>query len=665
MQRLCYFLLNIVIFMAFSLHSIQAQVTKPFTMSDQLKLDAASNPVISPKGDKVLFTIRKADLLKSKWVKQVYLLNVATKNYYQFTKDGESCTDPKFSPDEKWVTFISGREYLNDEKNAMESEATQLWAAPMSGGEALNWTALPGGVDEYCWSHDGKKIAFLSDEYNEQKGGKKAENKKLKKDDHIYHEPNAIKVLNFLDVQTGEIISSFNLDAGAANINFSNNDQKIVYQTNYTGEYNDEQKYDIYSVDLTGKKVQLTNEAGPETSPKYSMDGKLVAYITQTIPDIEFAQTDLDIMNPDGTGKKNLTKDFDLAVNSFSWKDNNTILFTVDEGTNEQLYKITLSNGKIEKLTNGNMIISNISLSAKGDLCYASQSASTLNEIFVNNKKLTDFSKQLELYNPGTQEIVTYKSNDGKYNIEGILFKPANFDPAKKYPLILTVHGGPYGSFKNTFIQIYGTKIWTDKGYLVFAPNPRGSSGYSDEFAQSNRYDLGGGDYRDIMTGVDYIISKGFVDTTRMGVTGGSYGGYLTNWIISQNNRFEAAVSMYGLFSLFTDWSNSFQPSWEKMYLGYYYWERPINMENQYVSRSPAFYAQNIKTPTLIMHGDRDIYTNISNSREMYQALQTRGVPVQFVVFPRAGHGLRNEPNQYIDVVERATNWFEKYIPSN
>ena len=657
--------LNIIIITVFSMLSIQAQVTKPYTMTDQLKLEAPSNPVISPNGDKVLFTIRKADLLKSKWVTQIYLLDVKTNNYYQFTKNGESCTDAKFSPDEKWVTFLSEREYLNSEKDAMESDATQLWAAPMSGGEAHNWTTLPGGVDEYCWSHDGKKIAFLSDEYNEQKEKEKAENEKLKKDDHIYDEPKPAKILDLLDIQTGEITSTFNLDPGAENISFSSNDQKIVYQTNYTGEYNDEQKYDIYSIDLTGKKVQLTNEAGPETSPKYSIDGKLIAYITQTVPDIEFAQTDLDIMNPDGTGKKNLTKDFDLAVNTFSWKDTNTIFFTVDEGTNEHLYKITLSTGKIKKLTNGNMILSDISLSSKGDLCFESESANTLNEIFVNNKKLTDFSKQLEQFNPGTQEVVTYKSSDGKYNIEGILFKPVNFNPAKRHPLLLTVHGGPYGNFKNTFMQIYGTKIWTDKGYLVFAPNPRGSSGYSDEFAQSNRYDLGGGDYRDIMTGVDYIISKGFVDTTRMGVTGGSYGGYLTNWIISQNNRFKAAVSMYGLFSLFTDWSNSVQPAWEKMYLGYYYWEKPINMDNQYVSRSPAFYVQNIKTPTLIMHGDKDVYTNISNSREMYQALQTRGIPVEFVVFPRAGHGLRNEPNQYIDVVKRATNWFEKYIPAN
>jgi dipeptidyl aminopeptidase/acylaminoacyl peptidase len=665
MKKLSYFYMRIIILGIFWLFTLQAQVKKPYTMTDQLKLDIPSNPVISLKGDKVLFTIRKADLLISKWVTQVYILDIATKNYYQFTKDGESCTDAKFSPDEKWITFLSDREYLNSDKNAMASDAGQLWAAPLSGGEAHNWTALPGGVSEYCWSHDSKKIAFLSDEYNEQKEKEKAENEKVKKDDHIYDEPNTVKVLDILDVATGKIFSSFNLDAGAANISFSSDDQKVVYQTNYTGEYNDEQKYDIYAIDMAGNKVQLTNEVGPETSPKYSPDGKLIAYITQTVPDIEFAQTDLDIMNSDGSGRTNLTKGFDLSVNNYCWMNNNTIIFTVDEGTNEPLYKITISTGKIEKLTNGNMVLSDISLSDNGDLCYDSQSSNTLNEIFVNSKKLTDFSQQLSQYNPGTQEAVSYKSRDGKYKIEGILFKPDNFDPTKKYSLIVTPHGGPYESFKNTFTQIYGTKIWTDKGYLVFAPNPRGSSGYSDEFAQANRYDLGGGDYRDIMDGVDYLISKGFVDAARMGVTGGSYGGYMTNWIISQTNRFHAAVSMYGIFSLLTDWSNSFQPSWEKMYLGYYYWEKPINMDNQYVSKSPAFYVQNITTPTLIMQGDRDVYTNISNSREMYQALNTRGLPVEFIVFPREGHGLRNEPNHYIDVVERATNWFEKYIPSN
>jgi len=632
--------------------SVSAQ-NKPFTMTDQVNLESPNNPLISPNGDKVLFTIRKPDMIKNRWVTQIYLLDIPSDNYYQFTTNGKSCTNPQFSPNGKLVTFLSGREYLNKESEKMESDGRQIWAAPLNGGEALNLTSIKGGVDEYCWSHKGNLIAFLSEKQNDTEGSQK-----------IFPRENPVKVLNFLDVNSGKIISSFDLDAGATEISFSSNNNKIIYQTNYTAEYNDDQKYDIFAIDLNGNKTQLTSEAGPETSPTNSPDGKTIAYITQTVPDIEFAETDLNIMNGNGTGKKNLTKEFNLSVDNLIWKDDNTIYFTVNEGTNEQLYSVTLDNYKIEKITAGNMEVDGVSFSNKGDLCYVSESAKTLNEIYINNKPFTNFSKQLAEYNPGSQEVVSYKSRDGKFNIEGILFKPNNFDPTKKYPLILTVHGGPYGSFKNTFLQTYGTRIWTDKGYLVFAPNPRGSDGYSDAFSQANRYDLGGGDYRDIMDGVNYIISKGFVDTNKMGVTGGSYGGYLTNWIISQNNRFKAAVSMYGLFSLFTDWSNSWQPSWEKMYLGYYYWEKPIDMNNQYVSRSPAFYAQNITTPTLILHGDSDVYTNLSNSREMYQALHTRNVPVKFVVYPGEGHGLRRKPNDYINVVERATEWFEKYIPS-
>jgi dipeptidyl aminopeptidase/acylaminoacyl peptidase len=643
----------IILFLSIiSVIPVSAQ-NEPITMADQVKLESPYSPVISPNGDKVLFTIRKPDFIQNRWVTQIYLLNVPSDSYYQFTTNGKSCTNPKFSPDGKLVTFLSGRNYLNKESEKMESDGRQIWAAPLSGGEALNLTSIKGGVDEYCWSHRGNLIAFLSEKENDTEGPQK-----------VFPKENPIKVLNLFDVNSGKIISSFELDAGAADISFSSNDNKIIYQTNYTAEYNDDQKYDIFSIDLNGNKTRLTSEAGPETAPAYSPDDKTIAYITQTVPDIEFAETDLNIMNADGTGKKNLTKDFNLSVDNLTWKDNNNIYFTVNEGTNEHLYRITLNDNKIEKLTSGNMEIANVSFSKKGDLCYASASAKTLNEIFINNKPVTNFGKQLIKYNPTSQEVVSYKSRDGKFNIEGILFKPDNFNPAKKYPLILTVHGGPYGSFKNTFLQTYGTRVWTDNGYLVFAPNPRGSNGYSDAFSQANRYDLGGGDYRDIMDGVDYIISKGIVDTTRMGVTGGSYGGYLTNWIISQNNRFKAAVSMYGLFSLFTDWSNSWQPSWEKMYLGYYYWEKPIDMNNQYVSRSPAFYAQNITTPTLILHGDKDVYTNLSNSREMYQALHTRNVPVKFVVYPGEGHGLRRKPNDYINVVERATKWFKKFILS-
>ncbi len=651
-----------IIYFAFCL-SAYAQDKKSLTMRDQLEFDIPSSPVISPDASRILFTERKADLHSSKWITQIYLLDVKTKSYSQFTKSGVSCTDPQFSPDGKWVTYISKQPYLDMQTGIIENDHAQLWAAPLSGGEGLNWTLLPAGIEEYAWSKDSKMIAILSDEFNAKADSIKDELDKEKIDGEVFPRKNPNKVLEILNVETGKIAQSFILDAGAEDISFNNAGDKIIYQTNYTGDYDDAQKYDIYSIDLKGNKTRLTSEAGPETSPVYSDDGTKIAYITQTVPDVEFAETDLSLMNADGSNKENLTLHFGLSVDSFAWENNSTILFTVNERTKTQLYEINIQTKKIKELTNGNTIISDLSFAHNGkDYAYLFQNAVTLPEIYFDGKDLTDFSKQLEDYSYGTQEVVTYKSRDGKFDIDGILFKPANFDPAKKYPLILTVHGGPYGRFTNTFDQIYGIRDFNSNGYLVFAPNPRGSSGYSDEFGQAARYDLGGGDYRDVIDGVNYIIAKGYVDTTRMGVTGGSYGGYLTNWIISQTHRFKAAVSMYGLYSLITDFSNSWQPSFEKMWLGYYYWDKPINMNNLYISRSPAFYSQNIVTPTLILHGAIDVYTDVSNSREMYQALHTRGVPVKFVIYPREGHGLRNEPNHYLDVIHKSVKWFNHYL---
>ncbi|HKJ68746.1 MAG TPA: prolyl oligopeptidase family serine peptidase, partial [bacterium] len=300
---------------------------------------------------------------------------------------------------------------------------------------------------------------------------------------------------------------------------------------------------------------------------------------------------------------------------------------------------------------------------------YLWEDAGHLPEIAVNREGrqtlLTNNSRQLEEYQTGSAQLYRWESVDGA-EIEGVLFLPPGFEESSKYPMILTVHGGPYGRFRREFLQYYFSQQYTADGYIVFAPNPRGSSGYTDAFGKAIWHEkgghMGGIDYQDIMAGVDALIRDGYVDSTRMGVTGGSYGGYLTNWIISRTDRFAAAVSMYGIFSLFTDWSNSWQPAWEKMYLGIYYWEQPINREHPYVQYSPAFYVENIRTPVLIMHGTDDKYTNLSNSQEMHQALKTLGREVKFVVYPREGHGLSDEPNHRRDVLLRAKRWFDQYL---
>ncbi len=656
---------SIIFFIALSFLTVAnaQQIKKPLTADAELRMDIPSNPIISPDGNNVLFTIRKGDLNTSEWVSQVYLLNVKTKNYFQFSQNAASCTDPQYSPDGKWITFLSSRKFLNQDDSSFQIKVVQLWAAPVAGGEGLNWTYLPNDVEEYAWSDNSRKIALLSEYYNEGVELKKEELEKRKLTVTVYPHKNPDKVLYIFDVKSKKIISSFTLDPGAENISFNSKGDKIIYQTNYTGTDNDAQKFDIYTISLKGRKTQLTSAPGPETNPHYSPDGDNIAFITQTLPDVEFAETDLNIMGSNGRNKENLTKDFNLSVDDFTWRDNQTIFFTVKEGTNTQLYEIRINTGKIKKLSKGNSVISGISFSADGkSLCYLFQNSKSLPEIYVNNLKVSNFSKQLENFKYGTQEVLKYKSKDKKFEIEGILFKPENFDPHKKYPLILIVHGGPYGRFQNKFLQYYAVREFNNAGYLVFAPNPRGSSGYSDQFSQAARYDLGGNDYRDIMAGVNYIISKGYVDTAKMGVTGGSYGGYLTDWIISQSQRFKAAVSMYGIFNLITDWSNSNQPAFEIMWLGYHYWDKPINMDNLYISRSPAFYTQQIITPTLILHGEDDVSTGLANSMEMYQALHAKGVPVKLVVYPRAGHGLENEPNQYLDTIHRSVRWFTKYL---
>ncbi len=283
-------LLPVLVSLIFSFVWINAQtVKKPFTMEDQIEMNIPSNAVISPKGDKVLFTIRKGDLTTSQWVTQIYLLDVKTKKFYQFTQNGKRCTDPKFSPDEKWITFISNREYFDKENNKMEAKASQIWAAHMNGGEALNWTSLPGGVDEYVWSSDSKKIAILSERHDEKEEEHNAELKKKKLDVEVYPHKNTDKVLYIFDAEKKEFISSFTLDPGVERIRFDHQGDKVIYQTDYSGSDNDAQKFDIYSISLMGKKVQLTSAPGPETQPTYPENDKHIAFINQTFPDEENA----------------------------------------------------------------------------------------------------------------------------------------------------------------------------------------------------------------------------------------------------------------------------------------------------------------------------------------------------------------------------------------
>jgi dipeptidyl aminopeptidase/acylaminoacyl peptidase len=646
--------------------SPMASQHRAYTAADHAKLLMPASPVISPDARRIAFTMKSADLQNSKWLTQVYLLNTADKSVRALTTSPSGSNSPAWSPKGTALSFLSRREFLDDSLKR-HSGTAQLFLLPMDGGEAAPLTTLENGIDEYAWSPDGGSIAILSDESLSPEQQAEADTKTKRKMDWTSSlDAKQGKTLSIVNAATKTVGTIAVLDRGVSSLSWSPDGSRIVYQTNYTGEYNDDQKYDLWTVDMNGAKTQLTSTTGPETHPRFSPDGKTIAFITQTVPDIEFAKTELSVMNADGTQRRSLTAAFPYSVTSFVWDpDGKSIVALVNEKTGAYFYRISPSKGTVKKIVDGSFVLGDPSIAPDGTIACGIETSTSLKELAVIRKNeittVSQFSAQLAPFTFGTQEVITVKSRDGKFDIDAILVKPVGFVEGKRYPLLLAYHGGPYGEFDNKLYQYYPVQLLAQEGVMTVMPNVRGGSGYTDEFSQSNRYDLGGADFHDAMDVVDYLIAHGLADSTRMGVTGGSYGGYMTNWTITQTPRFKAAVSMYGIFSWFTDWSNSFQPSFEQMYFGYNYWEKPIDMNSLWIRTAPQTYVRNIVTPTLILQGTEDEYTNISNSREMYAALKELGRTVEFVVYPRAEHGLHTEPNQYINVLERSVEWFKKY----
>ena len=338
----------------------------------------------------------------------------------------------------------------------------------------------------------------------------------------------------------------------------------------------------------------------------------------------------------------------------------------LNDGTSATLQQVEVKSGAMRRLSDPALAVSAMNVNRGGDVAFIAETATTLRDLHLLDRRgvrrVTSFTRQLDGVLQGTQRVITVRSSDGLYDIESVLVLPPDYVEGRPVPLLLAYHGGPYSDFDNRFYQYYPVHILAAQGIATVMPNVRGSSGYSDEFGQANRYDLGGGDYRDAMDVVDELVRRGIADSSRLAVTGGSYGGYMTNWTITQTARFKAAVSMYGIFSWLTDWSNSWQPSFERMFFGHDYWEKPLDERSLWIARSPQTYVRNIVTPTLILQGDRDVYTNISNSREMYQALSALGRETEFVVYQGAGHGLRTYPNQWIDVMGRTIEWIVERV---
>lgn len=648
---------------------VSSAAKKRLTMRDMLSFRLVSQPALSRDGRRVAFIVAEADFQESRYRTDIWVVETEGGKPRPFTRSKEDESMPRWSPDGRWLAFLSNRPGRMPEarqEEEREQRKNQVWIMPSDGGEAIQLTQAEEGVIAYEWSPDSRTIIYLTRETLPKPERERRERERQRKFDAVVEEKERYRREFWrIDIETRKATRLFEGDYGIAEFEVAPDGQRLAYATNYTGRVDDGKKFDLWIFSIEERRArQLTRRPGGERSPRWSPDGRQIAFLAPQIADIPYSQSEVFLIPAEGGEWHEVTKAFDRGVEGFRWHPEGRDLYGLALlGTETHLMRIPVAGGSPEPITTAARVVSAFDLSADGrTLVVLSEDARSLPDLWLLRPgsdgltRLTEMNPELHEFEIAEQEVIRWRSVDG-LEIEGILTKPIGYEPGRRYPLLVAVHGGPHSRVVNAFRQSYNLQIWAANGYAVFAPNFRGSSGYDGKFDIANRRDLGGKDFQDIMTGVDHLIRIGIADPDRLGIFGGSYGGYMTNWAITQTDRFKAAISMYGIFNLITDFSNSYLPSWEPDYLGAYYWD-DLDI---YIRRSPFAYVKNIKTPVLILHGEADPNTFISNSKEMYTALTHLGKTVEFVRYPREGHGFR-ELNHRLDEVRRCLEWFDRYV---
>ena len=674
MVRRVMLLLAICLLSFLSLHAQK----RPFTLEDVYRFQSVSDVHVSPDGRSVLYVLTTSDLARAKRLSQVWMMGAGGENARQLTQGDKSNSSPLFSPDGKWVSYISAAD-------------GNLYLLPISGGEARKLTDISTGVSDPLWSPDAKWIAFSTDVYPEC-GGDDACNKRIAEswsegtlkahlaDELLYRHWTAWKdgtrthtfVVN---AQTGETrdLTPGGFDAptfqlgGPLQYAFSPNGAEFVYVSNHDKELATSTNNDLWLISLTDKSPSPRNitAANPayDGSPKYSPDGKYIAYRVQKQPGYESDLFRLAIYDRATGTSAVLTESFRNWVEDFRWsKDSKTIYFSSSVEGQNPIYRLDLPSRKITELL-ADKTIDSFDFSADDkSLVYIKRSVAEPPEIYrsdLGGGKPGTATRLTHINDAMVGEIdlrpveqMWVESTDGK-KIHVLLVKPHNFDPARKYPLIINVHGGPQQMWGDAFRG--ETQLFTGAGYVIAFPNPRGSTGYGQEFTAQISGDIGGQVYQDLMKVTDALEKLPYVDASRMGAMGWSFGGYMMMWFEGHTDRFKAIASMMGIY----DW-RSFYGATEELW--WPQWDvkgQPWNSDN-FEKFSASTYVRNFKTPALVISGERDYRVPYTQSLQFFTALQKMNVPSRLIIYSNAGHW----PNWYEMVLYYTAHleWFHKYL---
>ena len=637
--------------------------------SDIVDLREVSDPQISPNGNSVAFVVSEPadpdqpDKPRNRDIWMVATDGKASPRKYVASEKSESM--PRWSPDGRWLAFLSDRGEATGDNKVADPPKTQLWMMHTDGGEAQQITRLPGGVESYAWSKDGKTIAILSPDGPTPE----EEARKKKRDDRIYvdHEWKFVR-LYLCDPLPREVSLVTTHDLNVNDVEWSPDGLELALLVSATPDLDDVYWHSrLVTMNRQGEIIRTVSErAGPDWG--YSPDGKWVAFDERTASGIGFI---LSIVPSAGGEVKHVDADYKGTVFWARWApDSKYLIVESVEGTRGKISGLDTTNGRTKKMFEvqigtGQDHPFSMDLDASV-ITYLDQGTNAPADVWVIDeesqkaRQLTHMNPPVEQWRLGSVEEISWKSKNDDKTIFGVLIKPPDYDPGKLYPVIVQVHGGPEWAW---WLGWHGSwhewgQLLASHGYVVLLPNPRGSDGQGIAFAEANRDDWGGGDFADIMSGVDDLIGKKIADPNRLGIGGWSYGGFMTSWAVTHTDRFRAAVVGAGVTNLFSfNGTTDITPSFLKSY----FYDLPFDRREDYEKHSAMSFVKNVKTPTLVVHGGGDQRVPPGQGEEFYHALKQVGIKAEMVIYPREPHGFRERAHQ-VDLLTRILGWFDTYL---
>jgi dipeptidyl aminopeptidase/acylaminoacyl peptidase len=640
-----------------------AQAPDRITVDHVIDMTRVASPEISPDGRQVLYAVSELDWSENKRETRLWIAGADGADARPFTsKEGDGSA--QWSPDGRWVSFLRA-----DGDNG--GEGRQLWLIRTDGGEARQLTKHPTAVRSYEWARDGSRIVFLANdslpkaERDERSKGGDAlfvnegpSGQTRGEWSNLWWVP-----VDFEDHEARALTEGERIVGGFA---LSPEGGRVAYTFRTENRRNDGNLSEIALVDIASREIRvLTDNNAPETGLTWAPDGRSLLFRAPDLQEWELSQGNLYLMDVASGETRQLMPDSDLNVRSTTFSPDGRYLdLTALERTVTSFYRLDLRNGRVTRLSDWVGVVGSPSWSRDHrTVAFTADSPTSPTEVFtatyrqgMTRTAITDVAAEVRALALSEPEVVRWASVDG-LEIEGLLYHPVG-GRSHAGGLVLHIHGGPAGVFSRGFDA--DAQVLAAQGWAVLQPNVRGSIGYGDELLRGNMFDIGGGDYHDLITGVDHLIQRGIAHPDSLAVKGWSYGGILGGWTITRTDRFRAA----SLGAMVSDWVGEFGVGFNHDVRLWYLGGDPWTNRDLWLERSAYTHANRVTTPTILFHGDGDDVDTPGQSMNFHAALLHHGVPTRYVLFPREGHGIREPRHHRVRLVEEL-RWFEQHVRGN